>query len=291
MKMNNSLIDEQPHSYGRWMTIWLCLLVSRIIQFLYAHLSPYIDKCTVYISDHAILLSPLLLIFLLYMWNWAGRALPPASVIDWDCLKKRRDEKKAIEDSESISLPEASPLPLDSAKIGETMTIASTHMYVEGPPTLNTVEVRAYIIKFVGALFFFLLWENFAHDRIEILKELVLGHQVMLLILAASTMVLATLIGAYRQLCKVLLSKAGAIPVLGKNDQPRFAYLGDVPHNSWQHSPWYRAGSWAIVVILSFFSAFAGAIFMEEWLGGAFFVLSFWGILIIRWLISAIPRL
>ena len=205
-------------------------------------------------------------------------------------MKKGGHEETSLESSESPYLSDAPPLPLEEAQYEGTVTIASTQMYVEGPPPLNTVEFRAYILEFMASLFCVLMWANFDHSYDGILMGQVLDNQAVSLILSVTALILALLIGAYRQLCMALLSRTGAIPVLDEEGSPKFLYLGDVPHESWQHSPWHRAGSWLVVGVLSIVGAFLGAVLIESWFEVVVFEKAFIAIFFIRWLISALPR-
>ena len=239
---------------------------------------------------YIIIAACLLIVPLMLVWHWAGKALPPASMIDWDCLETRCDEKTSLESTESPYLSDTPPFTLEKAQYEGTVTIASTHMYVEGPPPLNTVDFRAYILEFTATLLCVLMWANFDHSYDGILMGQVLDNLAISLILSMIALILALLIGAYRQLCMALLSRTGAIPVLDEERKPKFLYLGDVPHGSWQHSPWHRAGSCLVVAALSTVGAFLGAVLLQSWFEVVAFEQAFIAILFIRWLISALPR-
>ena len=239
---------------------------------------------------YIIIASCLLFIPLMLVWYWAGKALPPASMIDWDCLETRGEEETSLESSESPYLSDTPPFPLEEAQYAGTVTIASTHMCVEGPPPLNTVDFRAYMLEITATLFFVFMWVNFDHSYDGIVMGQVLDNQAISLILSVTALIFALLLGAYRQLCMALLSRAGAIPVLDGGRKPKFLYLGDVPHESWQHSPWHRAGSCLVVAALSSVGASLGAILLQSWFEVVIFEQAFVAIIFIRWLISAIPR-
>lgn len=239
---------------------------------------------------YIIILSTLLIVPLMLVWHWIGKALPPASMIDLDCLETRGNEETSLESSESPYLSDTPPFPLEEAQYAGTVTIASTHMYVGGPPPLNTVDFRAYMLEITAILFCVLMWANIDHSYDEIFMGQVLENQAISLILSVIALILALLIGAYRQLCMALLSKAGAIPVLDEEGKPKFAYLGDVPHDSWQHSPWHRACSWLVVAALSIAGALLGAILLQSWFKVVIFEQAFIAIIFIRWLIPAIAR-
>ena len=83
----------------------------------------------------------------------------------------------------------------------------------------------------------------------------------------------------------------GAVPALDESGQPIFIYMGDVPHDKWIQSPWPRVVSWVVVSALSIFAALVGAILQEKWFTIEMFILTFVSILVIRWLISASPKL
>ena len=240
---------------------------------------------------YIIIASCLLIVPLILVWHWAGKALPPASMIDWDCLERRDDEEPTLESSVSNYLSDTPPFPLEKAQSAGTVTIASTHLCVAGPPPLNTVDFRAYLLEITATLFCIVKWANFDHSYDGILMGQVLENQAISLILSVIALILALLIGAYRQVCKALRSKAGAIPVLDEEGKPKFVYLGDVPHDSWQHCPWHRAGSWLVVAALSIVGASLGAILLQSWFEVVIFEQAFIAIIFIRWLISAIPRL
>ena len=146
------------------------------------------------------------------------------------------------------------------------------------------------MLEITATLFCVLMWANFDHSYDGGLMEQVLDDQAISLIISVIAMILALLIGAYRQVCIALLSKAGAIPVLDEEGNPKFAYLGDVPHDSWQHSPWHRAGSWLVVAALSLVGASLGAVLLQSWFEIVIFEQAFVAIIFIRWLISSIPR-
>ena len=239
---------------------------------------------------YIIILSCLLIVPLIFVWQWAGKALPPTSMIDWDCLKNRGEGETTLEGSEPSSLLDKPSFSLENAQSAGTVTVASSQMFVEGPPLLNTVAFRAYMLEITATLFCILMWTNFDHGNVEILIGWVLDNQSISLIISAIALILALLIGAYRQLCIGLLSKAGAIPVLDEGGKPKFVYLGDVPHESWLHSPWHRGGSWLIVAALSIFGAVLGAILLQTLFEVEIFEKAFIAIIVTRWLISAIPR-
>lgn len=238
---------------------------------------------------YVIIASTLLIVPLMLVWYWAGKALPPASMIDWDCLETRDNEETSLESSESPYLSDTPPFPLENAQFAGTVTIASTQMFTEGPPPLNTVGFRAYMLEITAALFCVLMWANFDNSYGGIFMVKMIENQVISLILSVIALILALLIGAYRQLCMALLSKTCAIPVLDEEGKPKFLYLGDVPNNSWQHSPWHRAGSWLVVAALSLVGALLGAILVQSWFEVVIFEQAFIAIIFIRWLISAIP--
>lgn len=240
--------------------------------------------------NYVIALTCLLVLPLFLVWHWAGRALPPASMIDWDVLKGRENEEKPHADPESAYLTDTPPLPLENAQFVGTVTIASTHMFVAGPPPLNTVDFRAYMLELTATLFCVLLWANFDPSYAGILMGQVLTHQAISLVVSVLALTLALFIGAYRQLCMALLSQAGAIPVLDQEENPKFLYVGDVPHEVWQHCPWHRAGSWLIVAGLSIVGAFLGAVLLQSWFEADILEQAFIAIIFIRWLISAMPR-
>ena len=239
---------------------------------------------------YIIIAACLLIVPLMLVWHWAGKALPPASMIDLDCLETRGNQETSLESSESPYLSDTPPFPLEEAQYAGTVTIASTHMFVEGPPPLNTVDFRAYMLEITATLFCVLMWSNFDHSYGGILMGEVLSNQALSLVVSVIALILALLIGAYRQVCMVLLSRAGAIPVLDEEGKPKFVYLGDVPHESWQHSPGHRAGSWLVVAALSILGALLGAILLQSWFEVVIFEQAFIAIIFIRWIISAIPR-
>ena len=237
---------------------------------------------------YIIIAACLLIVPLMLVWHWAGKALPPASMIEWDCLETQGDEEASPVSTESSCLSDKSPFPLEEAQYAGTVTIASTHMHV-GPPPLNTVDFRSFMLEITATLFCVLMWANFDHSYNGILMGQVIDNQAISLILSVIALILGVLIGAYRQLCMALLSRAGAIPVLDEEGQPKFVYLGDVPHESWQHSPWHRAGSWLVVAAFSIVGALLGAVLLQSWFEVVLFEQAFIAIVLIRWLISTIP--
>jgi hypothetical protein len=239
---------------------------------------------------YIIIASCLLFVPLMLVWHWAGKALPPASLIDWDILKAGDNGGKIQDSSYSPYLSDAPPSRFKRASSPGRLTIASRQMFVDGPPALNTVDFRAYMLEITATLFCILMWANFDYGYAERLMEQVLNNQAISLIISVIALIFALLIGVYRQLCMELLSKAGALPVLDEEGKPRFAYCGDVPHESWRHSPWHRAGSWLAVAALSLVGALLGAILIQSWFEVFIFEQAFIAIIFIRWLTSAIPR-
>ena len=149
---------------------------------------------------YIIIAACLLIVPLMLVWHWAGKALPPASMIDWDCLETQGNEETSLESSEPPYVSDTPPFPLEEAQSLGTVTVASTHMFVEGPPPLNTVSFRAYMLKITAALFCILMWANFDHSYDGNLVGQVLDNQTISLILSIIALNLASLVGAYRQL-------------------------------------------------------------------------------------------
>ena len=123
------------------------------------------------------------------------------------------------------------------------------------------------------------------------LKRQVIQSQYIWLTFAIIALLIALGLGAIRQSFIGLLSKSGAIPVINESGQPQFLYLGDAPPTTWQQSPWLRACTWALVTTISVFAALVGALVIDQWYAANRFIQIFLVILVIRWLISSIPRL
>ncbi len=246
---------------------------------------------------YLMVLSLLLLLPLVLIWWWAGRALPPASVINLDLEKEKRDDLNGsgINTWEECSTEDPHPfleasLP-HGAKKGRTVIIASDFVYTNGPPQLNTVSVRADILKFTVIIFLLLLWFHPDADNFAWLERWIIASPAISCAFAVIALVISLLLGVIRQTCNALLSQAGAIPCLDKSGRPTFAYAGDVPHDKWQHSPWVRVISWVVVALTSVFSALVAAILQEVWFMADMFQQTFFAVIVVRWCISAIPRL
>ncbi len=246
---------------------------------------------------YIMVLSLLLLIPLVLIWWWTGKALPPASVINCDLEKENTNEPKCSDIDTGEKCPTDYPflfheasLP-KGAKKGRTLTIASDFMYANGPPELNTVSVRALILKYTAAMFLMLLWFHPDADNFAWLERSIITSPVISCALAVIALVISLILGVFRQTCNALLSQAGAIPCLDKSGRPTFAYVGDVPHEHWQHSPWVRAISWVVVALTSVFAALVTAILQEAWFMTDIFRQTFLAVITVRWCISAIPRL
>ena len=219
-------------------------------------------------------------ILLYRAWHWAGTALPPTTMIDKTLMGRPVDQ--------TAPPPELKPADMPpEAEYMETVRIASDKMYV-GAPILETVTVRAWLIEtFVGTVAVVVL-AGFGAARIQAMSDAVLSHPLVSAFLALVLLVPALLLGAIRQAFGYMLGRAGAIPVIDGAGLPRFNYIGDVPPPHWQHSPWFRAATWAVVAAGSLGGAWIVSLFVNQALGlGVPYGIS--AILTLRWLISAIP--
>ena len=77
---------------------------------------------------YIIIASCLLFIPIMLVWYWAGKALPPASMIDWDCLETRGAEETSLKSSESPYLSDTPPCPLEEAQYAGTVTLSLIHI-------------------------------------------------------------------------------------------------------------------------------------------------------------------
>jgi len=217
--------------------------------------------------------------FLKKMWDWAGSALPPASMIDKRWLDSR--DQRTEPPSESMDKDS----PVDDEK-GETHQIASDQ-YLNGTPFLVTVTVRSLIIEFFVGTMTVLLLVGLGAERLQAMSEAVLAQPVVSILVALILIVLAVLVGLRRQFNGYLISNAAAIPAVDNAGHIRFSYIGDVPEPQWQHSPWYRAITWVLVSGGSLSGAWIGALFVNRSFDiGILYV--FFSILSLRWVISAI---
>jgi hypothetical protein len=246
---------------------------------------------------YTVILSFLLLLPLILIWWWAGKRLPPASVINCDLKKEKKDELSQSDIINRKECPTEDPYPIPEvslppgAREGGTFLIASDFMYVNGPPQLNTVGIRAELLQYIATIFLTLLWFHPDADSFLWLEEWVIASPFIWCTVAVIALVIALFLGAIRQTFIALLSRAGVIPCLDESGRPTFLYMGDVPHEKWLHTPWLRAISWVVVSLASVFAAVVGAILQEVWFMTDMFALTLVSILLIRWLISSIPRL
>jgi hypothetical protein len=245
----------------------------------------------------------LILVFLLVSaalaWYGAGFALPPAT--DVQTLPPEVDGDGIADDltesTEAIWRPDegAGHTDLAMAPCGPPMRkaytgrIASDHMYTR-PPLLETVRVRAFILEVLILAVCALVYFGLNLEPIGRLQDIVVELPLVSAVIATLAFLIALLVGAFRQISGFLLSRAAALPMIDEAGNPRFAYLGDVPPNSWQYSPWFRAGTWSLVSGCSLIGALIGAAALIQPMVDEFFVRAVIGLLVLRWLISWLPK-
>ncbi len=204
------------------------------------------------------------------LWRWSGVALPPAAVVD----KKLIGEPLPESDTWSENPPSG--------------RIASDKMYI-GTPVLETVTVRAALLESLIVIFCGFMIFNWGVISLQWAHEKYVELPLTFIGVAALCFLVATVVGAIRQVHAFLLSQAGAIPAVDDHGRPKFLYLGDVPPFLWQYSPWFRAATWVLVAAQSLFSALIGSFAADQLIANAY-VPGFLSVLAFRWLISSIPK-
>jgi hypothetical protein len=209
----------------------------------------------------------------LAVWRWCGSALPPASVVDEKYIGKASE-----------------PAQKDGSLSGGEYQgrIASTVMY-QRTPFFETVRARAFAIESLIAIICWLVFVDSGATILNWSNTQIAAFPIPSYGFAVLCLVLALYVGAIRQLYGFLLSRAGALPVVDDRGRPKFAYVGDVPPIRWQYSPWYRAVTWILVTAPSLVGALILAGAADELLQGAF-TPTLVAVLVVRWLISAVPR-
>jgi hypothetical protein len=211
------------------------------------------------------------------LWRWSGTTLPPAAVVD----------KKYVGEP----LPESPPPKRNSpngAELGMRGRIASDKMY-EGVPILETVTVRAFVLESLIMILCGLVFVDSGATILRWLNKEVVEFPIISGVIAALCFAAALFVGAIRQLCGSLLSHAGALPMVDDRGQPMFGYVGDVPPHIWLYSPWFRAATWVLVAAASLLGAFIVSVASDQVIKGTF-VPALVAVLVLRWLISSIPK-
>lgn len=202
-----------------------------------------------------------------FIWIWAGTSLPPATDIK----------------EEMILETKASP-PIN----GQVMVGAD--LAYKGAPLLETVTVRAYALEGFTGVLCFLVYIDSGPAILHWLSKNISAFPLAFFGTAALCFVFALIVGAARQTYAFRASKADALPVVDNQGRARFSYIGRyVPPFIWLHSPWFRASTWIVVAATSLSGSLVVALAMEQVTRNAF-IPTFVGIMLLRWLVSSIPK-
>lgn len=219
----------------------------------------------------------ILTVFAVMVWWWAGKALPPAAVVD----------KKIIEEGTWRSLGHPDEHEPGMQFTGREVIIAGKFAY-RRTPLFETVAIRAFALEFVAALLSGLIFYDSGTHILSWLNENAGAFPFWSALLLTICFVVALWGGAARQLFQGMLYTAGAIPAVDSQGRAILTYIGDVPPFAWQYSPWPRAGTWLIVSFTSLVGAFLASILLEPLLRVSIVPIAT-ALLVLRWFLSSIP--
>ncbi len=224
----------------------------------------------------------ILTVFTVMVWWWAGKALPPAAVVDkkiieegtWRSLGHPDEHEPGIEQEPGIQR-------------GREVIIAGKFAY-NRTPLFETVTIRAFVLEFVAALLSGLIFYDSGTHILSWLNENAVAFPFWFALLLTVCFVVALGGGAGRQLFQGMLYTAGAIPAVDSQGQAILVYLGDVPPFAWLYSPWPRAGTWLIVSFTSLVGALLASILLEPLFHVGVVPIAT-ALLVLRWFLSPIP--